>query len=221
MTNSILVVRRAILLSVLASAALLTARAAAAADVVPRGDMPPDALVQSVSTDVIESIKTHPALRGGDFDKLQRLIDDKVAPYVDFERMTRLAVGPGWRGATPEQRQALMREFRAYVLHTYSGPLSRVTDHKVKVWPFREQSDETDVMVRTEVVPSNGDPIQLDYRLEKTVSGWKIYDVTILGVSLVQTSRNSFASVVSQSGVDGLIRALADRNKQLAAGNRS
>jgi phospholipid transport system substrate-binding protein len=221
MMNSILLLRRAILLGTFASAAILSAQEAAAAGAAPRGDMPPDALVQSVSTDVIESIKTDPGLRSGDFDKLQRLIDDKVAPYVDFERMTRLSVGPGWRGATPEQRQALVQEFRAYVLHTYSGALSRVTDERVKVWPFRGHPDETDVMVRTEVVPSNGNPLQLDYRVEKTGGGWKIYDVTILGVSLVETFRNSFASVVSQSGVDGLIRALADRNKQLATVNRS
>jgi phospholipid transport system substrate-binding protein len=220
MTNSILVLRRTILLGAFASAAILTARAAATDDAVPRGDMAPDALVQSVLTDVTESIKTDPSLHRGDFAALQGLIDDKVAPHVDFERMTRLSVGPGWRGATPEQRQALIREFRAYALHTYSSALSRVTDEKVKVWPVKPQPDETDVMVRTEVAPCNGDPIQLDYRLEKTAVGWKIYDVTILGVSLVETFRNSFASVLRQSEVDGLISALADRNKELATRNK-
>ena len=135
--------------------------------------------------------------------------------------MTRLSVGPGWRGATPEQRQALMREFRTYVVRTYSGALSRVTDHQVKMRPFKAQPTDTEVVVRSLVAPSNGDPIQLDYRLEKTDSGWKIFDVTILGVSMVETFRNSFASEVNQNGVDGLIKALADRNKQLAAGNKS
>jgi phospholipid transport system substrate-binding protein len=168
---------------------------------------------------VLDAIKADPALRNGDFDKLQKLIDDKVAPYVDFDRMTRLSVGRGWRSATPEQRQALMREFRTYVLRTYSGALSRVTDHQVKLRPFKAEPSETEVMVRTQVAPSAGDPIQLDYRLEKTDSGWKIYDVTILGVSMVETFRNSFASEVNQNGVDGLIKALADRNKQLAATN--
>jgi phospholipid transport system substrate-binding protein len=208
---------RRIVIGALASVAILAARPATAAEEVSRSAMAPDALVQSVSAEVLDSIRADPALRNGDFDKLQRLIDDKVAPYVDFERMTRLSVGHGWRGATPEQRQALMREFRTYVLRTYSGALSHVTDHRVKMRPFRGEPGQTDVMVRTQVAPSVGDPIQLDYRLEKTDSGWKIYDVTILGVSMVETFRNSFASEVNQNGVDGLIKALADRNKQLAA----
>lgn len=221
MMNSNRVLRRAIVFSALAGAAILQGHRAAATEAVSRGDMSPDALVQSVSTEVLDNIKADPALRNGDFNKLQRLIDDKVAPYVDFERMTRLSVGPGWRGATPEQRQALMREFRTYVVRTYSGALSRVTDHQVKMRPFKAQPTDTEVVVRSLVAPSNGDPIQLDYRLEKTDSGWKIFDVTILGVSMVETFRNSFASEVNQNGVDGLIKALADRNKQLAAGNKS
>jgi phospholipid transport system substrate-binding protein len=221
MMNSNRALRRAIVFSAVAGAAILLGHRAAATEAVSRGDMSPDALVESVSTEVLDSIKADPALRNGDFNKLQRLIDDKVALYVDFERMTRLSVGPGWRGATPEQRQALMREFRIYVVRTYSGALSRVTDHKVKMRPFKAQPGDADVVVRTLVAPSNGDPIQLDYRLEKTGSGWKIYDVTILGVSMVETFRNSFASEVNQNGVDGLIKALADRNKQLAAGNKS
>ena len=221
MTNCSQVLCRATLIGAWASVAILAGRPATAAEAVSRADMAPDALLQSVSTEVLDNIKADPALRSGDFDKLQKLIDDKVAPYVDFERMTRLSVGPGWRSATPEQRQALMREFRTYVVRTYSGALSRVTDHQVKMRPFKAQSTDTDVIVRTLVAPSNGDPIQLDYRLEKTPAGWKIYDVTILGVSMVETFRNSFASEVNQNGIDGLIKALADRNKQLAAGNKS
>ena len=221
MTNSTRVRRRAILVGAGLSMAILAVRPAIAAEAVSRADMAPDALVQSVSVEVLDNIKSDAALRNGDFDKLQKLIDDKVAPYVDFERMTKLSVGPGWRGATPEQRQALMREFRTYVVRTYSGALSRVTDHQVKMRPFKAQPADTDVLVRTLVAPSNGDPIQLDYRLEKSPAGWKIYDVTILGVSMVETFRASFASEVNQNGVDGLIKALADRNKQLAAGNKS
>jgi phospholipid transport system substrate-binding protein len=221
MTNFSRVRRRAILVGAWVSVAIFAGRTAVAAEPVSRSDMAPDALVQSVSAEVLDNIKADAALRNGDFDKLQRLIDDKVAPYVDFERMTKLSVGPGWRGATPEQRQALMREFRTYVVRTYSGALSRVTDHQVKMRPFKGQPTDTDVLVRTQVAPSNGDPIQLDYRLQKTPAGWKIYDVTILGVSMVETFRASFASEVNQNGVDGLIKALADRNKQLAAGNKS
>jgi phospholipid transport system substrate-binding protein len=207
-------VRRAVLFGALCAAAvaLRPARAAETA-----ADQAPDKLVESVSIEVLDAIKADPALRNGNFEKLQKLIDDKVAPHVNFDRMTRLAVGPGWRQATPEQRQELIKEFRTYVVRTYSGALSRVTDHQVKMRPLRAQPGDTDVMVRSLVAPSAGDPIQLDYRMEKTDAGWKMYDVIILGVSLVETFRNSFASVVNQSGVDGLIKALADRNKQLGA----
>jgi phospholipid transport system substrate-binding protein len=217
--NSSQVLRSAMMALASLGMVIAVARPALAAEAASRSSMAPDALVQSVSTEVLDSIKSDPALHKGDFDKLQKLIDDKVAPYVDFDRMTRLSVGPGWRNATPEQRQALIREFRTYVLRTYSGALSKVTDHQVKMRPFKMQDSDTDVMVRTQVVPSAGDPIQLDYRLEKTDSGWKIYDVTILGVSMVGTFRNAFASEVNQGGVDGLIKALADRNKQLATSN--
>lgn len=218
-TNSGQLLRGAMVMAACASVATVTVVPAAAADAASRGEMAPDALVQSVSTEVLDSIEADAALRNGDFDKLQKLIDDKVAPYVDFDRMTRLSVGPGWRSATPEQRQALIREFRTYVLRTYSGALSKVTDHKVKMRPFKEDPSAADALVRTQVVPSAGDAIQLDYRLEKTASGWKIYDVTILGVSMVETFRDTFKSEVSQNGIDGLIKALADRNKQLAAQN--
>jgi phospholipid transport system substrate-binding protein len=214
------ILRHAIVVLVSTAAALLgVTRPATAAEAGSRTGMAPDALVLSASTEVLDAIKADPALRNGDFDKLQKLIDDKVAPYVDFDRMTRLSVGRGWRSATPEQREALMREFRTYVLRTYSGALSRVTDHQVKMQPFKAEPSDTDVIVRTQVAPSAGDPIQLDYRMEKTDSGWKIYDVTILGVSMVETFRNAFASQVNQGGVESLIKALADRNKQLAAGN--
>jgi phospholipid transport system substrate-binding protein len=202
-----------------AAAAMLAAQPAGAADAVARDQMAPDALVQSVSSEVLEAIRGDKALRNGDIDKLQRLIDDKVAPYVDFERMTRLSVGRGWRAATAEQRQALMTEFRTLLVRTYSGALSHVTDHKVKLKPYRAQPADTDVMVRTDVAPSAGDPVQLDYRLEKTDAGWKIYDVNILGVSLVENFKNSFASQINQGGVDGLIKSLTDRNRELAAGN--
>jgi len=182
-------------------------------------DTAPDALVQTVSSQVLDDIRGDKALRSGDIEKLQKLIDDKVAPYVDFERMTRLAVGKGWRTATAEQRDALMREFRTLLVRTYSGALSHVTDHQVKMRPFHAQPADTDVTVHTQVAPSAGDPIQLDYRLEKTDAGWKIYDLNILGISLVENFKNSFASQINQGGVDGLIKSLTDRNRQLAASN--
>jgi len=219
MTNFNRALRRAVVIGGCASVAMLAGRPAIAAEAVSSADMPADKLVQSVSTEVLDRIKSDPALHKGDFDKLQKLIDEKVAPHVDFERMTRLAVGRGWRDATPEQREALIREFRTLLVRTYSGAMSRVTDHQVKMRPFRAEPSDTDVIVRTQVAPSNGDAIELDYRLEKTDAGWKIYDVTILGVSLVENFRNSFASEISQGGVDGLIKVLTERNKQLAASN--
>jgi phospholipid transport system substrate-binding protein len=201
--------------SALAVAAILAVHPSHAANANSRADWAPDALVQSVSSEVLESIRADPALRNGDIDRLQKLIDEKVAPYLDFDRMTRLSVGHNWRLATAEQRQALMREFRTLLVRTYGGALSHVTDHKVRMRAFRAQPGDTEVTVRTQVAPSVGEPIQLDYRLERTDAGWKIYDVSILGVSLVENFRNSFASEINQNGVDGLIKALSDRNKQL------
>ncbi len=181
----------------------------------------PDALVLNLSNDVLDAIKKDPSLKAGDLTKLNALVDQKILPYVDFEKMTRLAVGRGWRQATPEQRQTLVKEFRTLLVRTYSGAVSAVTDHKVQMRPFRAQPGDTDVVVRTQVVPSRGDAIQLDYRLEKIDGGWKIYDVSVLGVWLVENYKSQFASEVQQSGVDGLIKALADRNRQLAEGRKS
>ncbi len=181
----------------------------------------PDVLVRTLSNDVLDAIKKDPSLKAGDLSKLNALVDEKILPYVDFEKMTRLAVGRGWRQATPEQRSRLTKEFRTLLVRTYAGAVSAVTDHKVQLRPFRAQPGDTDVMVRTQVVPSHGEPIQLDYRLEKTDAGWKIYDVSVLGVWLVENYRSQFASEIQQSGVDGLIKALAERNRQLAEGKKS
>jgi phospholipid transport system substrate-binding protein len=190
----------------LATVALM---AGAAPDTALQAEMAPDALVRSISNEAIDSIKADPALRGGDFAKRQSLIEEKVAPYVDFERMTQLSVGHSWRGATPAQRQALTRELRTYVILTYSSAMSRVTDEQATVQPVKAQIGDTEVLVRTRLESSNGDPTELDYRLEKTEGGWKIYDVSIVGVSMVQTFRDSFAGEISRSGVEGLIRRWA------------
>ena len=173
----------------------------------------PDELVRKLSTDVLESIRKDPALQNGDFTKLQQLVDEKILPYVNFEKMTQLAVGRGWRQATAEQKQALTREFRTLLVRTYSGAMSQVRDHQVKMLPFRPTSPD-DVVVRTQIVAPRGDPIQLDYRMEKTDAGWKIYDVNVVGVWLVENYKNSFASEINQGGIDGLIKSLSQRNKQ-------
>jgi phospholipid transport system substrate-binding protein len=181
---------------------------------------PPEALVRDLSNEVLATIKADKALASGDINRVQKLIDEKILPYVDFQKMTQLAVGRGWRQATPEQRVALTREFRTLLVRTYSGALSQVTDHQVQLRPFRAQPTDTDVLVRTSVVASRGDPIQLDYRLEKTDAGWKIYDVNILGVWLVENYKTQFASQINTGGVDGLIKTLTDRNKQLEQGKK-
>jgi phospholipid transport system substrate-binding protein len=176
----------------------------------------PDAMVRDLSNEVLNAIKADKALKSGDTNRVQKLVDDKVLPYTDFQKMTQLSVGPGWRNATPEQRAALTREFRTLLVRTYSGALAQVSDHKVELRPFRAQPTDTDVIVRTQVVASRGDPIQLDYRLEKTDGGWKIYDINILGVWLVENYKSQFSSQVNSSGIDGLIKTLTDRNSQLA-----
>jgi phospholipid transport system substrate-binding protein len=202
-------------------AASAQAPAATPSAAAPSATAAPEVLVRDLSNEVLATIKADKALASGDVNRAQKLVDEKILPYVEFEKMTRLAVGRGWRQATPEQRAALTREFRTLLVRTYSGALSQVTDHKVELRPFRAQPTDTDVLVRTSVVASRGDPIQLDYRLEKTDAGWKIYDVNILGVWLVENYKTQFASQINAGGVDGLIKTLTDRNKQLEQGKKA
>ena len=176
----------------------------------------PDDLIKRVSTDVLEAVKADSSIKTGDTNKVMALVDAKVMPHVDFRRMTASAVGRYWRQSTPDQQNRLQQEFKTLLIRTYSGALSQVRDQTVELKPMRSKPEDTEVTVRTEVVGS-GDPIQLDYRLGKTDGGWKIYDVNILGVWLVQNYRNSFAQEISNNGVDGLIGKLAERNKAAAA----
>src|SRR5512145_762238 len=209
--------------SLLVGAALLAAGAASAQApaAAPSAPTAPEVLVRDLSNEVLATIKADKALASGDVNRVQKLVDEKVLPYVDFQKMTQLAVGRGWRQATPEQRTTLAREFRTLLVRTYSGALSQVTDHQVKMRPLRAQPSDTDVMVGTNIVASKGDPIQLDYRLEKTDAGWKIYDVNILGVWLVENYKTQFASQINTGGVDGLIKTLTDRNRQLEQGKKA
>lgn len=188
------------------------AQGTAAATATPSAMQAPDALVRTLSVDVLDTIRKDPTLQTGDPARINKLIDDKVLPYVNFEKMTRLAVGRGWRAATPEQRTQLTREFRTLLVRTYSGAVSAAKDHQVKMQPFRMKPEETDVLVRTNVVPSRGESIQLDYRLEKSDTGWKIYDINVLGVWLVENYKNQFAAKVNADGVDGLVRQLMQQN---------
>lgn len=175
----------------------------------------PDALVRTLSEEVLETIRNDAALKSGDLNRINKLIDEKVLPHVNFEKMTRLAVSRGWRTASADQRSQLTAEFRALLVRTYSGALSAVKDQKVKVLPFRMKADETDVVVRSVVVvPGRAENVQLDYRLEKTDKGWKIYDINVLGVWLVENYKNQFSAKINAEGVDGLIKQLKQQNSQ-------
>ena len=176
----------------------------------------PDALVKQLSTEVIDTVKADKDIQAGDVRKVIALVDAKVLPHVNFQRMTSMAVGRYWRQATPEQQGRLQDEFKILLVRTYSGALSQVRDQSVVMKPLRSRPGDTEVLVRTEV-KGKGEPIQLDYRLEKAGDTWKIYDVNVLGVWLVETYRSSFAQEISASGIDGLISKLTERNKAPAA----
>ncbi len=177
----------------------------------------PDTLIKEVSIDVIETVKADKSIQSGDVQKVIALVDAKVMPHVNFQRMTASAVGRHWRQATPEQQKNLQDEFKVLLVRTYSGALAQVKDQSVQIKPMRGNADDTEVVVRTEV-RGKGDPIQLDYRLEKSADGWRIYDVNVLGVWLVENYRNSFAQEISASGIDGLLVKLAERNKAAKGG---
>ena len=180
----------------------------------------PDALIKRVSSEVLDAIKADKAIQAGETNRVLALVDTKVMPNVNFTRMTASAVGRNWRQATPEQKARLQEEFKTLLIRTYSGALSQVNDQKLNVKPLRAGAGDTDVTVRTEVL-GRGDPVQLDYRMEKTPTGWKIYDLNVLGVWLVETYRTQFAQEVSAKGIDGLIASMSQRNQTNAGGAKS
>lgn len=185
-------------------------------------DEAPDALIKRLSTDVLETLRTDKSIKAGDIPKIVALVDKTVMPNVNFRRMTAAAVGPGWRQATPDQQARLQEEFKTLLVRTYAGALAQVSDQSIVIKPMRAAADDKDVLVRTEI-RGRGDPVQLDYRLEKTPgegAGWKIYNLNVLGVWLVETYRNQFAQEINAKGVDGLIESLVARNKSNAAGGK-
>jgi phospholipid transport system substrate-binding protein len=175
----------------------------------------PDALIKRLSTDVLDTIKSDKAIRGGDTAKVVALVDSRIMPNVNFQRMTASAVGPAWRNATPEQQKRLQEEFKILLVRTYAGALAQVTDQTITMKPLRAAPEDKEVLVRSEI-KGGGDTIQLDYRLEKTPgqgAGWRIYNLNVLGVWLVETYRSQFAQEINAKGVDGLISTLTERNK--------
>jgi phospholipid transport system substrate-binding protein len=175
----------------------------------------PDALIKRLSTEVIDTVKSDKAIQAGDISKIIALVDAKVMPHVNFQRMTASAVGRHWRGATPEQQKRLQEEFKTLLVRTYAGALTQVKDQTVALRPLRAAAEDTEVVVRTEI-KGKGEPIQLDYRLEKANPDWKIYDVNVLGVWLVEQYRGQFAQDINAGGIDALIAKLAERNKGAA-----
>jgi phospholipid transport system substrate-binding protein len=194
-----------ILLGVLAFAAAAPARA----------EIAPDELIRQVSTEVIDTVKSDKAIQAGDVGRIVTLVDTKVMPHVNFQRMTASAVGRNWRGATPEQQKRLQEEFKTLLVRSYAGALTQVKDQTVQLKPLRANPGDTEVVVRTEI-KGRGEPVQLDYRLEKAGDTWKIYDVNVVGVWLVEQYRTAFNQEIAASGIDGLIAKLAERNKGAA-----
>lgn len=181
-------------------------------------DEAPEAMIKRLSDEVMAAIKADKDIKSGDVDKVIALVDAKVMPNVNFSRMVAAAVGPAWRQASPEQKKRLQDEFKLLLVRTYSGALSQVSDQTISVKPQRSSPDDTDVVVRTEV-RGRGDPVQLDYRMEKTPgqgAGWKIYNINVLGVWMVETYRNQFSQEINTKGIDGLIATLSERNKSNA-----
>jgi phospholipid transport system substrate-binding protein len=180
----------------------------------------PDALIKRVSVEVLDAIRADTDVQAGDLRKVLALVDSQVMPHVNFTRMTASVVGRSWRQATPEQKKRLQEEFKTLLIRTYSGALSQVNDQRLNVKPLRAAPTDNEVVVNTEVI-GRGNPVQLDYRMEKTSTGWKIYDLNVLGIWMVETYRTQFAQEIKAKGVDGLIEALAQRNKSNASNQKS
>ena len=178
----------------------------------------PDALVKRISLEVVDAAKADKEIQAGNQKRVLDLVEAKILPYVDFQRMTSLAAGRFWREATPEQQKQLTNEFRSLLVYTYSGAISQIKDQRLDFKPMRSEPGDTEVEVRSQVVQPRGEPLQLNYRLEKVGSGWKIYDVNVLGAWLVETYKGNFAAEISKGGVDGLIKTLSEKNKKLSAG---
>lgn len=196
----------------LAAMALLTMSCAVA------GDLAPDALVRTVSDDVLAIVRADKELQSGNLRRAVELAEAKVLPHFDFVHMTRLAVGKNWRTATPEQQAQLVQEFRTLLVRTYSKAFVEYRNQTVEYKPFKMKPDESDVLVRSQVNQPGAKPIQIDYNLDKNDQGWKVYDISVAGVSLVTNYRSSFVQEVSNGGIDGLIASLKSKNAAANSG---
>lgn len=176
----------------------------------------PDGLIKFVVSDVMTSVKADKDIQAGNIPKIIALVEQKIVPYSDLDKTAQLAMGRNWSKATPEQQKQISAEFKMLLIRTYSGAISQIRDQTVIYKPFRASPDDQEVVVRTQVI-NKGEPIQLDYRLMKTASGWKVYDINVLGAWLIEAYRNQFNNQIGQNGIDGLVKFLQDRNRSLAS----
>jgi phospholipid transport system substrate-binding protein len=200
-----LIVLAAVFLGALVSAGQATAQEA------------PDVMVQRITREVIAAVKSDKAIKSGNRQRIQALVETAILPHVDFQRTTAMTVGRYWRDATPQQRQQLTDEFRALLIHTYAGAISQIGDQKLDFKPLRADPGDKDVEVRCQVQPARGgEPMQLSYRLYKAPESWKVSDINLMGVWLIETYKGNFAAEISRGGLDGLIRTLSEKNRKLA-----
>jgi phospholipid transport system substrate-binding protein len=177
----------------------------------------PDVLARSVTDEVLKILRTDKEVAAGNQKKVAELIETKVAPHFEFTSMTRLAMGRNWKQATPDQQKALSQEFRTLLVRTYTTAFTQYKDQTVEYRPVKLAPGETDVVVKSFIKQPSGQPVSVDYRMEKSDTGWKVYDVKIEAISLVENYRNTFNTEVQRNGIDGLIKSLADKNAQAAA----
>ncbi len=180
----------------------------------------PDALVQRVTDEVLEIVRSDKDIQSGNSQKILTLVDNKVLPHFNFTRMTALAVGKDWRQASPQQKQQLQAEFKTLLVRTYSNALASYKNQKIVYKPLKMNAGDAEVLIRTEIVQPGSKPVQLDYSLEKQESGWKVFDVVVAGISLVTNYREQFGQEVRNGGIDGLIASITAKNKSLESGKK-
>lgn len=188
-----------------------------AAQMAVMAEVAPDAFMLQLSTEVIDAVKADKAIQAGDVSRIRTLVDTKIMPSVNLQRMVVKSVGPPWRSASPEQQKRLTEEFKTYLINTYSGALTQVKDQSVKLRPMRTGTNPNEVVVGTDVV-NRGEPLQLDYRLEKAGDAWKIFDFNVLGLWATDSFRSQFARDLSAGGIDALIDRLAEKNRSISGG---
>jgi phospholipid transport system substrate-binding protein len=196
---------------------LMVAVCAAAAPTGAQSVTPPDALARSVTDEVLAVLRADKDIQAGSRKKVIDLVEKKVLPHFNFVRMTQLAAGRHWREASAEQRKSLVEEFRTLLVQTYAATFTAYRDQQIEYRPLRMQPDETDVVVKSLINQPGGKPVTVDYRMEKNDAGWRVYDVVVGDLSLVQSYRGTFNTEVQKGGIDGLVKALAEKNKQLVA----